>query len=388
MQNKPCDADTEAGAGPLRKAMAVWVITRHGLATAATLKQNYPGADVLVSRRLQASAPEYATIIDLPLGPLLAENFQSYDCHVFIISVGAVVRMVAPFLQNKKVDPAVVCIDDTARFVVSTLSGHVGRGNEYTIAMAEMLGAEPVVTTASDALGTLTVDILGRELGWQLDDPDRNVTAGCAAVVNAAAVAFVQETGEPNWWPRGRALPPGVEYMTSLDAVDPAAFEMLLICSDRHLAATHPQAFAKAVIYRPKSLMLGIGCDRGTSRATLERGVHAMVEAAGLCMRSVAGVATLDLKADEPGLVEMCRAYSWPLHSYAAELLDNVQGVENPSEVVRRHVGTRSVGEAAALHAAGSSRLVLAKQKYRDQASGLNMTLAIARKPFPVREVP
>src|SRR5262249_55831467 len=152
----------------------------------------------------------------LPMGPHLAATFTAYDCHVFVISVGAVVRMIAPLLADKKIDPAVVCVDDDARFAICTLSGHVGRGNDFTARVAAALGAQPVITTASDVRGTLTVDILGRELGWTLDDPDRNVTRGCAAVVNAAPVAFVQETGEPSFWPLDRALPPGVRYATSL----------------------------------------------------------------------------------------------------------------------------------------------------------------------------
>ena len=85
------------------------------------------------------------------MGPLLADTFGAYDCHVFVISVGAVVRMVAPLLVNKKVDPAVLCVDDAARFSICVLSGHVGRGNQYTERTAAILGATPVVTTASDA---------------------------------------------------------------------------------------------------------------------------------------------------------------------------------------------------------------------------------------------
>src|SRR6266852_8236490 len=136
------------------------------------------------------------------MGPTLRETFTAYDCHVHIISVGAVVRMIAPLLKNKKVDPAIVCVDDAARFAICVLSGHVGRGNAFTDRVAQALGAVSVVTTASDVRGTFTVDILGRELGWTLDDPDRNVTRGCASVVNAARVLFVQGAGEPEWWPR------------------------------------------------------------------------------------------------------------------------------------------------------------------------------------------
>src|SRR4029077_7151575 len=128
------------------------------------------------------------------------------------------------------------------------LSGHVGRGNAFTDRVAAAIGAQSVVTTASDAIGTLTVDILGRELGWTLDDPDRNVTRGCAAVVNAAPVLFVQELGEPSFWPLDRALPEGVTYATTLEGVDPARWEILLLATDREIERSEPACFANAVV--------------------------------------------------------------------------------------------------------------------------------------------
>ena len=188
-----------------RKPYAIYAITTHGIGIAQRLLAGLPSADLYVSEKLRDKAPAQALSLPLPMGPTLAQTFTAYDCHIFIISVGAVVRMIAPLLKDKKVDPAVLCIDDAARFAICVLSGHVGRGNAFTERVAEVLACQPVITTASDVRGTLTVDILGRDLGWKLDDPDRNVTRGCAAVVNEAAVAFVQETGEPNWWPIGKA---------------------------------------------------------------------------------------------------------------------------------------------------------------------------------------
>src|SRR5262249_50966175 len=148
-----------------------------------------------------------------------------------------------------------------------------GRGNAFCERIAAILDATPVITTASDARGTLTVDILGRELGWTLDDPDRNVTRGCASVVNEAPVAFVQECGEPHFW---GPLPPNVSYFTSLDAVDAAAYEILLVVSDRELRETHPAHFANAVVYRPRTLVVGLGCDKLTPPALVARGLRTL----------------------------------------------------------------------------------------------------------------
>ena len=247
-----------------RRAFAVYAITRHGVAIAERLVAGLADADLFVSEKVANLASPAARRFALPMGPLLRDTFMAYDAHVLVISVGAVVRMIAPLLANKKVDPAVVCVDDAARFAICVLSGHVGRGNVFTERVAGILGSQPVVTTASDAIGTLTVDILGRDLGWTLDDMDRNVTRACAAAVNAAKVLFVQETGEPSFWPEDKPLPEGVSYATTLEGVDPRAWEVLLIASNREVARTHPEHVANAVVYRPKSLVLGIGCDRGT----------------------------------------------------------------------------------------------------------------------------
>jgi cobalt-precorrin 5A hydrolase len=304
---------------------------------------------------------------------------------VFIISVGAVVRMIAPLLRDKKVDPAIVCVDDTARFSICVLSGHVGRGNVFTERVAAILRAQPVVTTASDALGTLTVDILGRDFGWTLDDPDRNVTRGCAAVVNAAPVLFVQEAGEPGWWPEDKPLPDGVRYATSLDGIDPAAHEILLIATDRDIRGSHPGCWQNAVIYRPRTLVLGIGCDRDTPPDLIDRGVATLLAQKGLSPKAVKSIASIDKKNDEAALIELGRRHGWPLVFYSAEELDAVPGIESPSETVKRHVGSRGVAEPAALKAAGAERLLVAKQIYTEAGAGRSMTFAVARVPFRPR---
>lgn len=371
-----------------RRSFAIYAITKHGIHIAQRLLKNLNDADLYVSDKLRAGVPEgtVSRSLPLPMGPFLAETFTAYDCHIFIISVGAVVRMIAPLIKDKKVDPAVICLDDDARFAICLLSGHVGRGNAFTSRVAQAVDAQPVITTASDVRGTLTVDILGRDLGWELDDPDRNVTRGCAAVVNAAPVAFVQESGEPDWWPQDKPLPEGVTYTTSLDQVDPVRFEMLLVVTDRDFHDTHPDHWKTAVIYRPKSLIVGLGCDKNATPDMVERGVMSLLAAQGLSLKSVKAIATIDKKKDEPAFLALTERYRWPMHIFPAEQLDVVPGIENPSETVKRYVGSRGVAEPAALLVAGAHKLLLPKQSYTEPAAGRSMTLAVARIPFPKRK--
>lgn len=372
----------------MRKPYAIYAITKHGIGIAEKLLAQLPGAELFVSEKLFDKAPAGAKKLPLPMGPTLEETFTAYDCHVHVISVGAVVRMIAPLLQNKKVDPAIVCVDDAARFAICVLSGHVGRGNAFTERVAEALGATPVVTTASDVRGTLTVDILGRELGWTLDDLDRNVTRGCAAVVNAQPVLFVQETGEPQFWPLEQKLPEGVQYATSLDgpSIDPSKWEILLIASDRELRETARAAWENAVIYRPKSLVLGVGCDRNTPPPLMMRGVTALLAKHGLSAKSVKEIASIDVKQDEPAIRELAASLGVPLRFYSAAELDAAP-MPTPSEMVKKHVGTRGVAEPSALLASGAPELVVPKQVYTEEGAGRSMTLAVARIPFAKREV-
>jgi cobalt-precorrin 5A hydrolase len=368
-----------------RRPFAVYAITRHGIDVARRITAQIAGADLFVSEKLASLAPPEAKRFPLPMGPLLTDTFTRYDGHIFVISVGAVVRMIAPLLRDKKSDPAIVCVDEAARFSICVLSGHVGRGNVFTERVAAILGAVPVVTTASDAIGTLTVDILGRDLGWVLDDTDRNVTRGCAAVVNAAPVLFVQETGEPTWWQLDRPLPEGVHYATALEGVDPGEWEILLIASDRDVSRSHPTHWNNSIVYRPKSLVIGLGCDRGAPFDMVARGVDQLLAAHGLSPKSVKAIATIDKKADERALLALADERGWPIQVFTAEQLDAQPGIENPSETVKRFVGSRGVAEPAALRAAGAEKLLVAKQTYTEDGVGRSMTFAVARIPFSKR---
>lgn len=372
--------------GEMRKSWAIYSITKHGIQIGRQLRDALPGSDFYVSEKLLAQVTGPAISLSLPMGPVLEKTFKAYDAYVFIISVGAVVRMVAPLLENKKVDPAILCIDDNAQFVIPVLSGHVGRGNEFALRVAKILNATPVITTASDVRGTLTVDILGRELGWVLDDLDRNVTRGCAAVVNQTPVLIVQETGEPHFWPEDKPFPSGVEYRTSFELVRAKDYEIILAVTDRDICAEYPEIYENAVIYRPKSLVLGLGCDSNTPFELVERGVRAVLAENKLDLRSVKAIASVEKKSEEPAFLALKEKYGWEFKIFKAEALDAVQNIPNPSETVKQFVGTRGVAEPSALLASGAAELLVPKRIYKEAEIPRSMTVAVARIPFAARK--
>jgi cobalt-precorrin 5A hydrolase len=369
-----------------RADTAVVAITKHGVALARDLAAKLPGADLIVSEKFKDAAGEGARCYSGPLKAQVGAWFARYDRLVFHVSLGAVVRLIAPHLKSKDEDPAVLVVDDAGRFVISVLSGHLGGANAFTAEVAGLIGATPVVTTASDVGGTIPVDILGRELGWQLEPATRgNLTRVSAAVVNEEPVAFVQETGEPNWWTRKGPLPPSITVYEAIDRVPLADVSAILWVTDRvpHEALWERIA-DRVVIYRPKSLVLGLGCDRGTSRETLAEAIDAALADRALSLMSVRNVATIEAKRDEPGLVALAAEMGWEVVTYPPERLAAVPDVPNPSEVVMKYMGTPAVGEPAAMLSAGvdAGGLVVEKSKYLG-ADGLNATVSVARIAFP-----
>lgn len=334
------------------------------------------GADLLVAERFAADVSGRA--FALPMRDAVAATFRGYDRHVFVLAVGATVRLVAPLLASKVTDPAVVCLDEAGRFAVALVGGHRAGANDLAGEVARASGATAVVTTASDVRGTLAVDLLGRDLGFVLEDPRGNATRAAAAVVNGDPVAVLQEAGSRAWWPAGAPLPANVTRLGAGAELDPSRFAAALVITDRAI----PDALLeRAVVFRPPTLAVGLGCDRGAPASAIAGALDAVLAASGLARGAIAALATIDVKRDEAGLVQAATALGRPLRFFPAAALDAAPGLERPSETVRRCVGTRGVCEPAALLAAGAARLLVPKQLHRDPASGKAVTVAIARFP-------
>src|SRR5688572_5627654 len=179
--------------------VALVAVTREGARLAGRLAGVVPGATMYVAERWCGEAGRGPVPIrGGELGALVARLFGSSDGLVFFTAVGVAVRLVAPCLRSKYEDPGVVAVDDAGRYAVCVLSGHLGGGNALAEQVAAALGAQAVVTTASEARGTLAVDLLGQEYGWRVADW-RAVKRVSAALVNGEPVGVYQDTGETEW---------------------------------------------------------------------------------------------------------------------------------------------------------------------------------------------
>ncbi|MCL4367579.1 MAG: cobalamin biosynthesis protein [Actinobacteria bacterium] len=360
--------------------LAIVAVSLPGCRLALRLRQSLPESTLYLPERFSPWDEHGVHPWRGRMVELMAELFGEYGSIVVFGSVGMTVRLIAPMVADKHTDPAVVAIDDGGRFAVSLLSGHLGGGNALAERVAALLGAQPVVTTASDTLNTLAVDLLGRELGWRIENVEA-VTRVSAAVVNGEEVGLLQEAGEPNWWPDGRPLPSNLPHFSTMDELVAGHCRAALIITDRVLSDTG-RLSVPFVVYRARSLVVGIGCNRGTSAEEIEEAVKTAFERNGLALASLRKLATVDVKRDEVGLSECAEKFGVPVEYFPAEALDGVVGAPNPSVVVQEWIGTRGVCEPAALLASGMGALLVPKTKTR------NVTVAVARMRFSGPDAP
>ncbi|WP_028403303.1 cobalt-precorrin 5A hydrolase [Ectobacillus panaciterrae] len=355
---------------------AVVAITKHGVEVARKLGRSFQNADVYYMSKFE-KGDEEAQDIQMFTGSvrlLLPSLFESYKGLIIIISLGAVVRMIAPLLKDKKTDPAVVVIDDKAEHVISVLSGHIGGANELTKEVAAALHARPIITTASDVQQTIPVDLFGKRFGWVWESAEK-LTPVSAAVVNEEKIAVVQESGEKEWWHYERPLPENINaYSSVAEALvqEPAA---ALVVTHRNLTEQENQILHNGVLYRPKVIVLGMGCNRGTSAAEIEAVINETLAELNFSRKSVKALCTIDLKKDEVGLIEVVNKNGWEFVYYPPSELNAVQ-MEQPSETVFKYTGAYGVSEPAALLYSGAEKLALVKKK-----SG-NVTISVAVIPY------
>jgi precorrin-4 C11-methyltransferase len=354
--------------------IALIAVTERGCEQARLLRQRLRRGALYRSARYGKATHPWEHVSTAPLADVVGELFAEHEQLVFFLAAGAVVRLIAPHLRDKSSDPGVLAIDESGQFVIPLLSGHQGGANAFARIVAGCLGAVPVVTTASDAAGGLSLDTLAEEQGW-VAEPREQLKPMALALVNGAAVAVVQEIGGRGCWLDELGLPDDVAYVNDAARLPDRPFAGSVWITDR-LVSEMPEP----VLYlRPRSLVLGIGCERGVSLEALEDAVQTFLAAHGFAESSIAVLASVTLKEDEAGLVALARERGWETVFYAPDELARVERIPTPSDVVARCIGTPGVAEPAALLASGSDRLLVTKRVVASPLAPQRITLALAR---------
>ncbi|MGD0280989.1 MAG: precorrin-3B C(17)-methyltransferase [Dissulfurispiraceae bacterium] len=276
---------------------------------------------------------------------------------IFIMAAGIVVRSIAPLLNDKRTDPGVVTMDEKGRFVTSLLSGHIGGANSLAAEIADFLGGQPVITTASDVNGLPSIDMWAAENDLVIEQWEL-LPSICTRLLNNGTLNIYIETP---------VKLPDV-FLKTPDA------QLADVCiTNKKIISPSIPSLKHQLYLRPKNLILGIGCNSGTSAAEIGSAVTEVFDGHNLSFLSVRVLATIDLKAGEPGLVDFAREHKIKIVTFTPDELNKVPDIEK-SEAVFRATGAYAVAEAAALSASTAGTLLVHKQKRG------NVTIAISEE--------
>ncbi|WP_369245676.1 precorrin-3B C(17)-methyltransferase [Streptomyces sp. R41] len=340
-------------------------------------------AGAVARDRLATAWPTRTRVYDGSVGDAVRAAFAECEQVVCFLATGATVRLVAPLLGDKTSDPGVVCVDEGGRFAVALVGGHGGGANELAREVGELLGAEPVVTTATDSVGVPGLDTLGFPVEGDVAGVSRAMLDGepvaLEAEVSWPLPALPSNVGRPAvgavpTLPQalGSARAGGTPIALRDDCPQPGT--PVIRVTDR---AVEP--VRREVVLRPPSLVVGVGASKGAPVDEVLGLVEDALREAGLSAKSVAELATVDAKADEPGIVAGAERLGVPVVTYTAEELAKVE-VPNPSDAPLAAVGTPSVAEAAAL-VRGGELLVPKRKSERADGQPAMATCAVVRRP-------
>ena len=347
-----------------RKKIAVWGLTENSLALATNLARRWEGERppvVFGPKRLAGPWKESQPFTGFDrLSSAVSEHFSAFDGHLFIMATGIVVRMIAPMIRNKTVDPGVLVMDEKGRYIISLLSGHIGGANRLCRTIARLTGAAPVITTATDVNEKPAIDEIAAERGLLIDNP------GAIKDVNMAVLRDeVIRVADPH------------HILDDVTARSPFQQTDGRAQCDVYVGEVTDNISSGALILRPPVLVVGIGCNRGTAAAHIREHLTGVFEAHHLSVKSISRIATIDIKKDETGIVDLAGQYNLPLVFYSKEALNRVEDQITPSLMAEKYTGAKNVCEAAAILASNNGHLIIPKTKTREA------TLAVARQPMP-----
>ncbi len=316
---------------------AIYALTRGGRKLAEKIAGGLPAAEIMPVNGISST---------------LAADWHRFDGFICIMACGIVVRAIAPLLADKYVDPAVVVLDEKGKNVISLLAGHLGGANELAEQLATVTGGRAVITTASDTLGLVPLDIWARE--QHLAVSRRNLRQAAALFVSQGKLAVFSDI-------KISFLPPGLSRVTTVGEAD-------IIISNKNKFTDKP-------VFYPQNLVIGVGCNRGTPKSEFCSALAELLAAGSLAAKAIRNLATIDKKNDEPGLQAFAALHKWPLEFFNRAEINRLDGIKISAAALKA-VGVIGVAEPCALLSARTDKLLIRKRKWQ------NITMAVAQAPF------
>lgn len=346
--------------------LSVITFTENGILLSKKIAQAFDETDITLYTKCRADGREGQNVrfVTQSIGEWAKEQFEERNVLLFIGACGIAVRAIAPYITDKLHDHPVLVVDEKGQYVIPVLSGHVGGANEIAVSIAEKIGARPVITTATDINNQFAVDLFAKKNRLIIVNKE-GIAKVSSKVLAGKSITMSVEQGHLE---KGVKPPKGIELTEypPLQKVD-----VVITSEDRE--------FEAALLLRPKKFVIGIGCKKGKEAEKIEDFIIGNLQKTGISPAQVFGMASIDVKKDEPGLLAWRRKEKIPFITYTAEELRCVEGDFHKSEFVREQVGVDNVCERAALRLCGQEGRLIYGKHAED-----GMTIAIAQREWSV----
>jgi len=286
--------------------------------------------------------------------------FNDYDCWVAIMATGIMVRIICPIIKSKLKDPAVLVVAENKKHVISLLSGHMGGGNQFSIKIAGIIGAVPVITTATDLNGKMGIDALANQYWFDIKQPQ----------LIKAVNQLIAENGKVDLY-----LPSRFRFLENHPLVTRSY--CIHIWEKSFIRASLPgKEFDKELDLYPKRIVAGLGSKKGVPGEQVFFAIRSALQHLHLPLERLDALATVDLKKDEEGIIDAASKSDLPLEIVTLNEISDFKHVDcTPSKLVQREFGVQGVSEPVSLIRAGeSSRLILKKTAY----NGVTVAIAVS----------
>ncbi|MCP4715254.1 MAG: hypothetical protein GY868_09070, partial [Deltaproteobacteria bacterium] len=320
---------------------AIVAVTRRGLQTARRLMRSRNGAQLFVPEKYEHETNDPGASFYDDLKECIRVVFLEYASIVLIMASGIAVRMIAPLLKSKWEDPAVVCMDDSGRNVISLLSGHWGGANDLAEKCAQLIGGNPVITTESDVMGFPAVDLLLKAIaGGRVPANIEAARQLQQAVLDGEQIGFFPKELERFKNMQGHSH---LHFYDDVEALLSSGCVAGIVVT--HQSHHRVEAHDRFLFVQPRDLVLGIGCHRGVGAGEIEQGIKKVLHAQGLYVSSIARICSIDRKQDEQGLLDYAHSRKIPLSFFSAKEITRAAGEVDCSEHVMKHMGVPGVSE-------------------------------------------
>ncbi len=344
------------------KKLVAFVVTKGGERLALRLKKEFKTLKIIGPKGLGNHG----------LLRKAGRAFSRYDGLIFICAVGIAIRAIAPHLRGKHLDPAVVALDEKGRYCISLLSGHLGGANSLAVEAAAILGAEPVITTATDIHGFKCIEDVAARFGLEIDDI-KKIKLINSALLSGGPVAFVDTDRKRLKEIRAFLSGSGIFRFASRISNRHLAKAYAVISAREHVKLP-VRVLAKVMLLRPKELVAGIGCGKGVAEKEVFAAIGKVLKEAGLSLKSIRNLATIDIKRREKGLMRFASKAGIEIDFFTAEELNRVAKYKG-SRFVQERTGALAVAAPAAILSSGAKRLCIGKRRIG------RVTVAIAKAP-------